>query len=75
MFHGRGAVGHVAHGQNAVWKERVSVLKEVMAAVAPAHGQNAVRKERVSVLKEAIWPQSHRLTARTPSGRGSLDRA
>ena len=54
MFHGRGAVGHVAHGQNAVRKEKVSVLKEVMAAVAPAHGQNAVRKERVSVLKEVM---------------------
>ena len=44
MFHGRAAVGHVAHGQNAVRKERVSVLKEVMAAVAPAYGQNAVWK-------------------------------
>ena len=75
MFHGRDAVGHVAHGQNAAWKERVSVMKEVMAAVAPAHGHNAVRKERVSVMKEVIWPQSRRPTARTPSGRGSLDRA
>lgn len=33
-----------AHGQKAVRKERVSVLKEVMATVAPAHGQNAVWK-------------------------------